>query len=152
MSSDPDLLISCSKLAVSLFVVCSLHAGVGSPEGLRYDRNQTDRPGSITVFEGARLIVGDGSAAIENSAFIVENNRFIRIGRRGQLLAPTGAPRVDLTGKTVMPALVDAHVHLGYRMGLSFSADNYTRPNLPATLDPFARCGISSSLPAATGR
>ncbi|HEV2984506.1 MAG TPA: amidohydrolase family protein [Vicinamibacterales bacterium] len=145
-------MISCSKLAVSLFAVCSLHTGVGSPEGLRYEGNQTDRPGSITVFEGARLIVGDGSAPIENSAFIVENNRFTRIGRSGQLLAPTGAQRVDLTGQTVMPALVDAHVHMGYRMGLSFSADNYTRKNLLDTLDRFAYCGIAAVLEAGTGR
>src|SRR5260370_22637893 len=110
MSSGPALLISCSKLAVSLLAVCSLHAGVGSPEGLRDERNQTDRPGSITVFEGARLIVGDGSEAIENSAFIVENNRFIRIGRRRQTLAPRGAPRGRPTGETLMHRLDDTYV------------------------------------------
>ena len=32
----------------------------------------------VTVFEGARLITGDGSAPIENSAFMVENNQFTR--------------------------------------------------------------------------
>ncbi len=37
----------------------------------------------VTVFEGARLITGDGSAPIENSAFVVENNQFTRVGRRG---------------------------------------------------------------------
>ncbi len=34
------------------------------------------RTTGATVFEGARLITGDGSAPIENSAFLVENNRF----------------------------------------------------------------------------
>ena len=37
----------------------------------------------VTVFEGARLIVGDGRAPIENSAFIVENNRFTPGRQRG---------------------------------------------------------------------
>ena len=67
---------------------------------------------AVTVFEGARLIVGDGAAPIENSAFIVANNRFTQVGRRGQVNVPAGAARVDLTGKTVMPAIVDTHTHM----------------------------------------
>src|SRR5438132_5087297 len=66
----------------------------------------------VTVYEGARLIVGDGAAPIENAAFIVANNRFTQIGRRGQLNVPAGATHVDLTGKTVMPAIVDTHTHM----------------------------------------
>jgi imidazolonepropionase-like amidohydrolase len=134
-----------SLACVLLVAVCSLQAG-----------NQTARTlpasGAITVFEGARLIVGDGSTPIENSAFIVQNNRFIRIGTRGRLPAPAGARHVDLTGKTVIPALVDAHVHLGYRKGLSFTADNYTRDNLLDILDRFAYHGIAAVLEAGTGR
>ena len=72
---------------------------------------EAQRP-SATVFEGARLIVGDGSAPIADSAFLVENGRFTAVGRKGQLKAPAIAARVDLTGKTVMPAIVDAHKHL----------------------------------------
>ena len=50
----------------------------------------------VTLFEGARLITGDGSAPIENSAFLVENARFTRVGRRGEMQPPAGAARVDL--------------------------------------------------------
>ena len=74
---------------------------------------QAPRP-AVTVFEGARLITGDGGAPIENSAFVVENNRFTAVGRRGQVAVPPGAARVELTGKTVMPAIVDAHGHPGF--------------------------------------
>jgi imidazolonepropionase-like amidohydrolase len=73
---------------------------------------EAQQPAPVTVFEGARLIVGDGSAAIEDSAFIVQNGRFTAVGRKGQLKVPAGAARVDLTGKTVMPAIIDAHKHL----------------------------------------
>jgi hypothetical protein len=59
-----------------------------------------------TLYEGARLITGDGSA-IEDSSFIVEGNRFTRIGRKGDVALPNGLARIDLTGKTVMPALID---------------------------------------------
>jgi imidazolonepropionase-like amidohydrolase len=65
----------------------------------------------VAVFEGARLIVGDGSAPIEDSAFVVQNNRFVQVGKKGQVNVPAGAARVDLTGKTVMPAIVDSHTH-----------------------------------------
>jgi len=69
-------------------------------------------PAGVTIFEGARLIVGDGSAALENSAFIVNGTRITQVGRAGQLQVPAGARRVDLRGKTVMPAIVDTHTHL----------------------------------------
>jgi imidazolonepropionase-like amidohydrolase len=68
--------------------------------------------GSVTVFEGARLIVGDGSAPIENAAFIVDGTRFTQVGRAGQVQVPAGARPVDLRGKTVMPAIIDTHTHL----------------------------------------
>jgi imidazolonepropionase-like amidohydrolase len=67
---------------------------------------------NVTVFEGARLIVGDGAAPIENAAFIVENDRFVQVGRAGDVQVPAGATRVSLTGKTVMPAIVDTHTHV----------------------------------------
>ena len=59
----------------------------------------------VTVFEGARLIVGDGSAAIEDSAFVVQNGHFTSVGRKGQIKIPAGATRVDLTGKAASPIL-----------------------------------------------
>ena len=75
-------------------------------------QSQVPQAAGVSVFEGARLIVGDGSAPIENSAFVVQNNRFAEVGRRGQVKVPAGAARVDLTGKTVMPAIIDAHTHM----------------------------------------
>ena len=74
--------------------------------------SQAPQPGGATLYEGARLIVGDGRAPVDDSAFIVENNRFTQVGRRGQLKVPAGAARVDLTGKTVMPAIIDTHTHM----------------------------------------
>jgi imidazolonepropionase-like amidohydrolase len=96
-----------------------------------------------TFFEGARLITADGRAPIERSAFVVENGRFTQVGAQGALQAPAGARRVDLTGKTVMPAVVDAHVHLGYRNGATFTADNYTSANLLDELDRFSYYGVA---------
>ena len=56
---------------------------------------EAQQPTAVTVFEGARLIVGDGSAPVADAAFIVENGRFTAVGRKGQLKVPSGAARVD---------------------------------------------------------
>jgi|KBSSwiStaDraftv2_1062776.scaffolds.fasta_scaffold84343_2 imidazolonepropionase-like amidohydrolase len=100
-------------------------------------------PGA-TLYEGARLIVGDGSAAVEDAAFMVEGDRFTAVGRRGQIRAAPGARRVDLTGKTVMPALIDAHAHVGYTKGLTDLQDNYTRDNFTDILRRYAYAGVAA--------
>ncbi len=103
-----------------------------------------------TIFEGARLIDGSGGAAIENSAFLVSGGRFTQVGRKGELKAPADAVHVDLAGKTVMPALVDAHAHLGYRKGTTFTADNFTRENILDQMNQFAYWGVSAVLSTGT--
>jgi imidazolonepropionase-like amidohydrolase len=65
-----------------------------------------------TVFEGARVIVGDARAPIENASFIVDGARFVQVGRAADVRAPAAATRVSLAGKTVMPAIIDTHTHL----------------------------------------
>ena len=67
---------------------------------------------SAAVFEGARLIVGDRSPPVENAAFVVDGGRFAQVGTLADLEEWPGAERVDLTGMTVMPAIVDTHTHL----------------------------------------
>ena len=99
-------------------------------------------------FESARLIVGDGSAPIENSAFVVEGDSFAWVGKKGERQPPQGAVRVDLSGKTVMPALIDGHNHIGLvdeREG-SNSKANYTRDNLTDQLERYAYYGVSAAL------
>ncbi len=109
-------------------------------------------PDPVVVFEGARLITGEGSAPIEDAAFLVARGRIAAVGRQGALAVPSGAVHVDLSGKTVMPALLDDHVHMGYRSGESFSADHYTAQNLLDTLDRFAYFGVAAILETGTGR
>lgn len=98
-----------------------------------------------TLFEGARLITGDGRAPIDNAAFLVENARFTRVGRKGEIQAPAGAARVDLTGKTVIPALIDGHSHIGYMKNLTSGAQNYTRENILDHMRRFAYFGVAAS-------
>ena len=63
------------------------------------------------VFSGGRLITGDG-AVIEDAVVVVDGDRIIAAGSRSDTEAPAGATMVDMSGKTIMPALVNAHFHL----------------------------------------
>ena len=72
---------------------------------------------AATVFEGALLIAGDGGQPIEDAAFVVADGMFTQVGRRGEVDVPDGAERVNLTGKTVIPALVNTHMHLSSTRG-----------------------------------
>jgi imidazolonepropionase-like amidohydrolase len=99
-------------------------------------------------FEGARLIVGDGSAPIENGAFLVEGETFAWVGRQGQRQPRQGATRVDLAGKTVMPALIDGHNHIGLvnEKDGSNSKANYRRENLVDQLQRYAYYGTAATM------
>ena len=90
-----------------LFAVAAVSFQLGGPQ------DALAQTGNATLYEGARLILGDGSTSIENSAFLVQGGRFSQIGNRGQVQAPAGAARVDLSGQTVMPTLVNTHMHIG---------------------------------------
>jgi imidazolonepropionase-like amidohydrolase len=101
---------------------------------------------NAALYEGARLITGDGTPAIENSAFVVQNGAFIRVGRKGEVQLPAGANRVDLSGKTVMPALVDMHGHYGFQnlVAGTMSKDMFNRDNLIDHLQRLAYVGVGA--------
>ena len=67
---------------------------------------------AVTVFHGARVILGTDQPPIENGAFIVNGDRIAWVGLLGDAKIPPTATRVDLAGKTVIPAIVDTHTHL----------------------------------------
>ena len=112
---------------------------------------QAPVPASTAILlEGARLIVDPRRPPIENAALLVDRGRIVASGVKGRLTAPPGAARVNVTGKTIIPALIDAHVHLGYQVGVNFSADNFTRQTLVDQLNRYAYAGIAAVLSLGT--
>ena len=83
-------------------VVLGLMANLGLVAGCA-----TAPSGPVTAYEGARIIVGDGRV-IENATLLVAGERILQISQT----VPAGATRVNLAGKTVMPMIIDTHVHL----------------------------------------
>jgi imidazolonepropionase-like amidohydrolase len=65
----------------------------------------------VTAFEGARIIVGDGRV-IDDGALVVTRDRIMQAGPSAAVQVPSGAARVNLAGKTVMPMLIDTHIHI----------------------------------------
>lgn len=72
---------------------------------------ETALEGDVTVFHGADVIVGDGSV-INDAVLVVQDDRVAYVGDGSDAPGTGDAPMVDLTGKTVMPAVVNAHAHL----------------------------------------
>ena len=88
----------------------------------------------VTVFEGARVLVGDGKT-IDNATLVVQGDRITQVGPAASVKVPAGAARVSVTGKTIMPAIVDSHVHT-----------STTEAELVADLQRRARFGIGAAL------
>jgi len=64
------------------------------------------------AFTGARVIDGTGAAPIEQATIVVVNGRIESVGAAAAAKIPAGATRVDMTGKTIVPGLINAHGHL----------------------------------------
>jgi imidazolonepropionase-like amidohydrolase len=114
-------------VVVAATVSCGVLAGIAVPARAQ-----------VTAFEGARLIVGDGRV-IENAMLVVDGARIAQAGSAASIKAPAGATRVNLAGKTVMPTMIDTHVHLGR-----------TRETLIIDLKRRAWFGVSAALSMGT--
>lgn len=100
--------------------------------------------GRPLLFEGARVLTGENEPPLENAMVLVQDGLFVEVGETGEVQQPPNAVRVDVRGKTIMPGIVNAHVHLGYDRGESFSADNFTREHLVNQLERYAYAGVAA--------
>lgn len=72
------------------------------------------KPEGTVAFTGARVITMDGDEVIENGTVVVTDNRITAVGPAAETSIPDGAERFDVSGKTIMPGLIDVHAHMGY--------------------------------------
>lgn len=68
----------------------------------------------VRVFKGGTLFDGTGGALIENSVVIMNGSKFGAVGQVGQVQIPEGpnVELIDTTGKTVLPGLIESHIHI----------------------------------------
>lgn len=74
-------------------------------------RATADKPEGRMALTGARIITMNGDQVIENGVIVVNGNRIEAIGPAASTPVPAGVPVMDMTGKTIMPGLIDAHWH-----------------------------------------
>lgn len=99
--------------------------------------------GQTLLFSNGTLITGDGEL-ISNGSVLISDGVIVAVGGAAEIDAPESAQRIDIGGKVLMPALIDAHAHLGYQGPASWGAENYGRENLLANLRQYAYYGFGA--------
>ena len=99
----------------------------------------------VIVLKGARLIDGTGRPAIENSVLVIEGDHVVAAGKPGAVSIPKDAAVQDVSGKTIMPALINLHGHLGLSSnGADSAAGHYTQENVVKQLNKYLSYGIGT--------
>jgi imidazolonepropionase-like amidohydrolase len=93
----------------------------------------------VVALTGARLIDGTGREPIENGILVIRNGRIETVGAANAVTIPSSATRIDLSGKTILPGLINAHGHLNTdRTGRS------SRDKLIGQLSLYADYGVTT--------
>lgn len=100
--------------------------------------------GETTVLKNLTLIDGVGAAAQPDSAIVMTNGKIAWVGPMAGLKAPKDAKVEDLGGKTVMPGIIDAHVHIGLMHDVTQDEKYFTPENVNADLHQYAAYGVTT--------
>jgi imidazolonepropionase-like amidohydrolase len=66
----------------------------------------------MIAIRGGKLIDGTGAEPVDDAVVLIEENKIVGLGQQGEIEVPPDAEVLDAAGKTVMPGLIDAHVHI----------------------------------------
>src|ERR1700704_4892753 len=97
------------RTAVLLFLagVCFHDAWAQALNGPRQLRQS--RP---LVLRGGLLIDGTGKTPVQNGVIVMDGSTIVAVGREGEIKVPPGATVINTAGKTIIPGLVDADIHM----------------------------------------
>jgi imidazolonepropionase-like amidohydrolase len=96
------------------------------------------------AFVGATLFDGTGAPPIPNAVLVVRDGRIVSVGPAGEVTIPGDAERVDVSGRFLIPGLVNAHGHIGSADGLRSGPEVNTDENVRGQLALSARYGVTT--------
>ncbi len=97
-----------------------------------------------TVLKNVTVIDGTGAPAKPNSAIVMTDGKIAYVGPVSGLKAPAGAREVDLSGKFVMPGIIDSHIHVGMMKDVTQDEKFETPENVTADLKIYAAYGVTA--------
>jgi len=100
----------------------------------------------VVALKGARLIDGTGKAPVQNAVLVIEGGRITAVGPPAKVKVPAGARVVDVSGRTIIPGLINAHGHAGLVVNGQNKADAYTKENVQSQLVRYEQYGVTSVL------
>ena len=102
--------------------------------------------GGTVAMTGARVIDGTGAQPLEKATIVISNGRIEAVGAKVKI--PAGATRIDMSGKTIMPGIINAHGHLSFKFDDSLPA----RERLTRQLRVYADYGVTTVVVLGTGQ
>jgi imidazolonepropionase-like amidohydrolase len=96
------------------------------------------------VLKNVTVIDGTGAAPQPNSAIVMTDGKIAWVGPVSGLKAPAGATVKDLSGKFVMPGIIDSHVHIGMMHDVTQDEKYETPENVQADLKQYAAYGVTT--------
>ncbi|MDN3652057.1 amidohydrolase family protein [Thalassotalea ponticola] len=72
---------------------------------------RTDAPEGMIAFVGGKVVTMEGEQVIDNGVVLTDGKHIKAVGKQGEVTIPDDAMIVDVSGKTIMPGLIDAHAH-----------------------------------------
>ena len=97
-----------------------------------------------TVLTHVTVIDGTGAAAQADSAIVMTDGKIGYVGPMAGLKTPSGAKTEDLSGKFVMPGIIDSHVHVGMMHDVTQDEKFETPENVAADLKQYAAYGVTA--------
>jgi imidazolonepropionase-like amidohydrolase len=94
------------------------------------------------VLSDVRLIDGTGRPAVEHASVVVQNGKIVRAGTGAG--TSSGARAIRLSGKTVIPGLINGHGHVGLVKGTAVAPANYTGVNIMHQLVQYEDYGVTT--------
>lgn len=126
-------------LPLALLLTCSLGAQTSPPE------TSAEKP---IVLQDVRLIAGSGYAPVNHASILIEDGKISQIVTygNGNEQWPADANILKLTGKAVMPGIINGHGHLGLSQGITVGPQNYTEQNIEQQIQQYERYGVTTMI------